>query len=60
MPKKSKIEKECESCEANIRKIVEEEIRRIEETVKKDEEEARCVGEEIENSLKEKEVKRKS
>jgi hypothetical protein len=59
MSKKSKIEKEYDSLETSIRKIVEEEMKKIEETVEKNEKEAEKMGEEIESSLKEKKVKSK-
>jgi hypothetical protein len=59
MLKKSKIEKECESLEADMRKIAEEEIKKIEEIAEKNKKEAEKTAEEIEDSLKGKKVKSK-
>jgi acetylornithine deacetylase/succinyl-diaminopimelate desuccinylase-like protein len=59
MPKKSKIEKEYESLEGNIRVIAEKEIEKIEKDVEKVKKEAEKVGEEIESSMTEKSVKSK-
>lgn len=53
MPNKNDIEKEYENFKVNIRKMAEDEIKRIEEKIGKVREEAEKIGQEIESSSKE-------
>jgi len=54
MPKKNKIEQECENLEKDIHMMAENEIKNIEKEVEKIKKEAEKIGEEVESSMTEK------